>query len=244
MLVSTRGIVLRHFKYNDNSIICKIYTEELGIRSYMVNGVHSKKSSGKLALFQPLTLLDMVVYNNEKLQLQRIKEVVCSEALKQIHPHVVKSSMALFVAEVLLKTIREEEPNVPLFNFTVHFIRELDKRQAGYADMHLIFLMELTRYLGFYPKEETFSEGAWFDMPEGRFVVRQPLHSSRAEPILAALMHRLTQAGYADSGKLGLNGSMRAALLDKLLLYYAIHLEGMGSINTAEVLKMVFSGDN
>lgn len=240
MLVSTRGIVLRHYKYNDNSIICKIYTEELGIRSYMVNGVRSKKSPGKIALFQPLTLLDMVVYNNEKLQLQRIKEAISTEPLKQIHRHVVKSSMALFVAEVLLKTIREEEPNVPLFNFAAHFIRELDKSQANYADMHLIFLMELTRYLGFYPKEETFTEGAWLDMLEGRFVARQPLHSSRAEPAHAALIYRIMKAGYSDSGTLGLNGQLRAVLLEKVLLYYAVHLEGMGDINAVEVLRSVF----
>ncbi len=241
MLISTRAIVLKHYKYSENSIICKIYTEELGIKSYLINNVHNKKSKIKIGLFQPLTLLDLVVYNKENKQLQHIKEVSCTEPLMDIQFNILKSTMALFIAEIVLKTIKEEETNPVLYSFIRDFIKNFEQVRESYSDYHLIFLLNFTQYLGFYPKTESYSDMSYFDMIEGRFYLKRPLHSSYIENQLSYYMHQLLQIAYSDSKQLKLNGKIRQQLLEKIIMYYKIHLEGIGTIHSAEILKMVFS---
>jgi len=242
VLISSKAIVLKHFKYSENSIICKIYTEELGIKSYLINNLRSKKGQNKMAWFQPLTLLDLIVYNKEKKQLQHIKEASCSQPLLTLHCQVHKSSMALFVAEILLKTIKEEEANPVLFAFIAHFINALDKAETNYADFHLIFMLHLTQYLGFYPKAEPYTPNAYFDMIEGKFSPGRPLHSTFIDSNIASHFYNLLNADYTHSNTLNLNGKLRNLLLENIIMYYKTHLEGIGIIHSAEVLKMVFEG--
>jgi len=83
MLHKTKGIVLNYIKYSDTSIIAKIYTEAFGLQSYIVNSVRSSKAKNKIALFQPLTLLEMVVYHKNHQGLQRISEMRTAEPYLQ-----------------------------------------------------------------------------------------------------------------------------------------------------------------
>jgi len=241
MILSTKAIVLKHYKYSENSIICKIYTEELGIKSYLINNVHNKRSKLKIGFFQPLTLLDLVVYNKENKQLQHVKEVACVEPLLDIQMNIVKSSIALFVAEVILKTIREEEANPVLFAFVTEFIKKFNEAIENFADYHLVFLLNFTQYLGFYPKMESYSYNSYFDMLEGRFCHNIPLHTNYIERQYSNYLFQLLTVDYTGTKILNLNGKLRQQLLDKIILYYKIHLEGMGMIHSAEVLKMIFS---
>lgn len=240
MLINTGAIVLKNFKYADHSLICKVYTEQAGIKSYLVSNPHSRKSAFRPALFQPLSLINLVAYNKDNKQLQHLREVACSEPLKTTHTSPVKSSIALFVAEMLLKTIREEEANPPLYAFIKHFIQKLDNETGSCANFHLVFLLHLTQYLGFYPKILTYSEGAYFDMPEGAFTESRPIHSYLVEPHLAKFLHMLLASETYNSNTATLNGQTRSALLDIIIRYYQMHLEGIGKIHSASILQMVF----
>jgi len=239
MLLATQGIVLGHVKYSESSIICKIYTETAGIKSYIINNIRSKKSQGKMAVYQPLTLLNLIVYNKENKNLQRIKEVHCAEPLKSIPYNIYKSSMALFIAEVLHKTIKEEEANPALFAFIKHFIKLLDTSEDKFSDFHLIFIMHLTQYLGFSPKADA-KDNSYFDMIEGKFCMHKPLHSFFIAQPLCAYFHKLLAADYDNVDNIKLNGRLRLLLLEKLLLYYKTHLDGMAPIKSVEIFKSVF----
>src|SRR4051812_40998701 len=113
MLHKTRGVAISYIRYRESSIIAKIYTELFGIQSYIVNGVRSSTSkTNRIALFQPLTLLDLVVYHKEKSDnVRRISEIKCYNPFNTLPYNVVKSSLALFVTEILGKTLKEEEAN-------------------------------------------------------------------------------------------------------------------------------------
>src|SRR6478609_3522629 len=115
MLHKTRGIVLGHIKYGDSSIISKVYTEAFGLQTYIVNGVRSKSSKNKIALFQPLTLLDMVVYHKENRDINRISEMKCNMVFHSIPFEQKKISMVIFLSELLGKTLKEQNPNAELF---------------------------------------------------------------------------------------------------------------------------------
>ncbi len=238
MLVATKGIVFNSLKYSENSLICRIYTEQLGIKSYLINTPKGRKK--RMALYQPLTMLDLVVYNKENKNLNRIKEMHCEEPLLTVPHNVFKSTAALFVAEILYKAVKEEEPNAALYSFIRHFVKLLDVAERNYADYHLVFLIHLTQFLGFYPKSAALENVRYFDMVEGRFCSVKPLHSACIEQPLSTSFYKLLHSDYHNTNKLMLNGSLRQQLLQKILLYYKIHLEGMGSVKSAEVLKSVF----
>ena len=153
MLQKTKGIVLSHIRYRETSIIVRIYTEALGMQSYIVNGVRSsgnaRAGGSRMGLYQPLTLLDLVVYYQEKSNLQRVKEIRCSEPFMHLPMDFQKTGIALFLTEMLSKSLKGEESNPALFQFLHSSIRVLDTQEEGAQNFHLQFLLKLSRYLGF-----------------------------------------------------------------------------------------------
>jgi DNA repair protein RecO (recombination protein O) len=160
MLHKTKGIVLNYIKYSESSIITKIYTEELGLQTYIVNSVRSKTSKNKIALFQPLTLLDLVVYYKTSSQIHRISEVRLNSPFRSINIDNKKSSIALFLTELLSKTLKEEGPNSSLFEFLYNSILSFDHCEKNFENFHLHFLLGLSAFLGFEPSgPEDFRNG-------------------------------------------------------------------------------------
>ncbi|HSZ26101.1 MAG TPA: DNA repair protein RecO, partial [Cytophagaceae bacterium] len=151
MLQKTRGVVLGYIKYGDTSIISKIYTEEFGLQTYIVNGVRSKSSKNKIAMFQSLTLLDMVVYHKENREINRISEIKCNTVFHSIPFEQKKISIVVFLAELLGKTLKEHYHNKELFELIIHTIAYLDEVQEHYENLHLQFMIQLASFLGFSP---------------------------------------------------------------------------------------------
>jgi len=234
VLVKTRGIVLNFIKYRETSIIAKIYTEELGLQTYIVNSVRQK--TGRIALFQPFTLLDMVVYTSAKGGITRISEYKCNYPFSSIPYDIRKSSMLLFLSEVVSYTIKEEEENRSLFNFLNNAIIDFDQQQEGFENFHLVFLLQLSFYLGFGPasgaeitSQVAFSSGQ-------QFVGGRPatLHFEIFEAHLDNLLHQPENANIP-------NGKVRRELLHILIKYYQLHVEKLGEIRSLNVLSEVLS---
>ena len=226
MLEKTRGIVINYVKLRETSIVVNIYTEGFGIRSYIENGIRTAKSKNKIALFQPLTLLDLVVFENEKKGLKRISEVKCSQPYQTLPYDITKSSIALFLAEVLKKCLKEEESNPPLFNFLQYSFAYLDEPHTEIGNFHLIFLVKLSQYLGFSP------ETADQVLVEFQAVNKRPFHAELAENF-----NQILKLNYEDLLKL--NRNQRADILDIILNLYKIHIENFGEIKSHIVLKEV-----
>ncbi len=150
MVHKTSGIVFKFFKYRETSVIAKVFTARFGLQTYIINSVRSgKKGKGKMALLQPLTLLDLVVYHKEGAEIQRLSEMRCSQPYKSIPYEVQKSAIALFIAEVLYKCIREEGESERLYLFLEQSMLVLDELDEGYQNFHLQFLLKLSRFLGY-----------------------------------------------------------------------------------------------
>ncbi|MGK7395222.1 MAG: DNA repair protein RecO [Candidatus Cyclobacteriaceae bacterium M3_2C_046] len=226
MLYKTRSIVLNYIKFRDTSIISRIYTEQLGLRSYIVNGVRSARSKNKIALFQPLTLLDLVVYEKPQANINRISELRCQEPFREIPINIRKSSIALFLAEVLNKSLKEETENQDLFQFIHHSMLILDQQSRHFENFHLQFLLKISRFFGFAPSSglELISQ------------VKTQFPSlgleSETDIIDALLAHP-----YHDP--VNCSNSTRRRLLDLMIQYYQLHLESMGEIKSLAVLKEV-----
>ena len=126
MLSQTKGILLHNVKYGENSIIATIYTEKFGRQAYIVNSAKGKKAKNKASMLQPLYLLDMVVYQKQSREVQRIKEFKTYETFHSIPFNIKKSTQVIFIAEILYKLLREEESSPELFHFCENAIKYLD----------------------------------------------------------------------------------------------------------------------
>jgi DNA repair protein RecO (recombination protein O) len=222
MLEKTKGIVLSNTNFRDNSIISHIYTQDFGRQSYMLNGVRNQKGAIRPSHVMPLTLLDLVIYHKPSSQIQQIKELRCEPILKSVHFDVFKNSIALFVAEVLNAVLREEEPNPRMFQFLSHFIHILDLEEGRVANYPSYFLIQLSRYLGFYPKGN-FTENSIFNLVEGVFMEDAIAGDSCLTTSESDLWWKIMNSNLDTWSEVQISPNIRSALLTHLLTYYQIH---------------------
>lgn len=221
MLYKTRGIVFRFTKYGDTSIIVNIFTEQFGMQGYIVNGVRSHSKNSKIALYQPLTLVDMVVYHREHANIMRIKEIKCFYPYQHIPLDIRKSGLAMFITEVINKTIKEESHAQELCEFLIESLVQLDQLDKV-ENFHLIFMVKLSRFLGFgaHSKNE---------------IIGGRMTSLEAE----AMLEKIVVANYTDS--LSLTNELRREVLDVLLGFFTEHIETIGEMKSVQVLREIMS---
>lgn len=234
MLHKTKGIVLHAIKFNESSIITKIYTADFGLQSCIVKGVRAAGKNGKASLFSPMNLLELEIYQRENRNLQFLKEFRPACIFKTIPFDILKSSIALFLAEVLSKCIREEEANPELYYFIEQTLMALDETPRADSNMHLAFLLRLAQYLGFSLGNNT-DACEYFDLKEGNFASEMPAHGSFIAQPHCAYLKRLL----AGEANVVMSLSDRNFLLEKILLYYHLHLQTFRKVTAHQVLHEV-----
>lgn len=238
MLHKSRGIILVSSDFGETSLVVQIYTELFGIQSYLVNSVRKKHARIHANIFQPLTPVDLVIYHKDRPGLQRISDIRPNPPLKNIPFDVFKSSMVFFLDEVLYKSIREIESNSSLFDFIFDSIQWLDGPQQAGIDFHLLFLLKLSRYLGFSPSQNFTSERNIFNLKEGQFQSTYPNHPHFIPAPLSGHFAALINADYSFT--LNITSSERRILINFMLEYFALHIEGFGKIKSNKVLEQVW----
>lgn len=222
MIAKTRGIVFRFTRFRETSIIVTILTEAFGIQSYIVNGIRSSRASaGKMALFQPLTLLDMVAYHRDTANINRIREVKCLYPHHSVATDIRKSAIAMFLCEILNKTVREETAPGPLFEFIFNALRVLEALEKNYENFHLVFLIKLSRHLGF-----------------GVYTAAQIGGTRPFDPETESVIENLLTAGFDDM--IPIPASRRREILEALVGFFGEHIESLGEIRSVQVLREVF----
>jgi DNA repair protein RecO (recombination protein O) len=239
MLHKTSGIILHTTKYSDTSLIVKIYTASFGLQSYMVNGVRGKKSKNKASLFQPMSLVELVVSNSEKGTLQRISEMNVLHPYTEIPYNIIKSSIAIFLNEVLYKTLKEQQPDEDLFEYVQNSLRILDLKTDNCATFHIFFLLQLSRFLGFYPQGNYTTNTPFFDLMDGRFVSSPPSHSNYLETQNSLFLDTFLRSNYENLHRIVIDKSHRKSFLQYMVLYYQFHISTFGSIKSIDVLEEV-----
>lgn len=219
MLHKTRGVVFRFTKYGESSIIVNIFTEMFGLRSYIVNGVRSRTTKSRIALYQPLTLLELVVYHRENANINRIKEVKCLYPYQSIHLDIRKSAVALFINEIINKTIKDESHADEMCGFMIRSLVTLDQLESQVENFHLRFMLKLSRLLGF-----------------GAYNTNEILGARITDSATEKLLNGLIESDYADA--LHITNPQRRELLDLLLRFYGDHVV-VGEVRSVQVLRDV-----
>jgi len=241
MLLKTKGIVIKQTKFSDSGAVVKIFTEELGVQSFFVRGLQSRKSKTKAAMFQPLTMLDMVVSYSENKSLHNIKEVSVWYAYHSVTENMIKRTLLFFINELLHKSLKEETENKELFNWIHNALVWLDLADEDFVNFHLVFMMQFSMFLGFYPKKEPAGNFAIFNMQDGLFCNNIPSHPNYVTGDTAIILGKMLEAKFEDSGKLNLNNKNRKLVLETLISYYKIHVPSFGEFKSLEVLSVVLS---
>jgi DNA repair protein RecO (recombination protein O) len=222
MLHKTQGVVFRFTKYGETSIIVNIFTALFGVQSYIVNGVRSKSLKSKIALYQPLTLLDLVVYYKENASIKRIKEIKCLHPYQTVTSDVRKSSMAMFIAEILNKTVKEETHAQDLCDFLINSLIILDTQTDRTENFHLIFLIKLSRFLGF-----------------GAHQVSEILAMRFTDHAIEKIIDQLLHADYTDV--IAMTNGQRREILELFVKFYSDHVETIGELKSLAVLREIIS---
>jgi DNA repair protein RecO (recombination protein O) len=237
MLIKTKAIVLSSLKYQEKSLIVKCFTESDGLKSYFVPSAYSnKKVNQKIAYFQPLTIIEIEANHKNKSTLEHFKEIRLAHSYHSINTNVVKSTIVIFLSEILHHAIKEEEKNQSLFSFLETALLWFDTHQET-TNFHLILMMEVTKYLGFYP-DLTELDFPYFDIKEGYFTPFQSINSLTQHE--THLFKRLLQLKF-DSDQKIFAGIERQLLLKILLDFFTLHLDGFKKPKSLDVLTEVFS---
>ena len=244
-LHKTKGLVLRTVKYGETSIVVTIFTELLGVQSYLVNGVRTstKKGTGKASLFQPSAILDLVVYHNELKHLNRIKEFRWGFIYQHILSDVPKNAVALFMVELLTKCLKQPEGNPDLFQFVEDVFIKLDEcNDAIMANFPLFFALHLPFHFGFRITDNYSDKKPYLDLQEGSFVFERPQHPHFLEDKQAAVTSQLLKVMQPDELEdIKLNHDFRRNLLHVYETYYALHIPDFGTMKSLPVLREILS---
>jgi DNA repair protein RecO (recombination protein O) len=241
MLHKTRGIVLKTTDYAENSVIAKIFTQKFGLQSYLINGVKKPKAKIRLNMLQPLHILDLVVYHKPNGGIQRISDARSEPILQSIPYDIVKSSLVLFINEVIYKSLKQEHEDEIMFEFIVKSIELLDHTEKGIANFHLIFLMKLTRFLGFYPDMTGADTSSFFDLKNGVFVNHQPVHLFFIDEIQIEKWLQILRNSMDNFLDIRLDAASRKYLLQKVIDYYSLHIDSFGEVKSHAILEEILS---
>jgi len=239
MLTRTKAILLHNVRYTDNSLIAHFYTQEYGRLSVMVKGISSKRGSARFNYFQPLNIFNLELYYYENRELHNLREMSLAYVPKRICGDIHRSTVAMFISEILYSIIREEDVNRMLFEFIESSVISLDCMTEGISNFHLWFMVAFTDYAGIGPSCASAGD-YYFDMLTGQFTPLQPTHRDFIEPESAGILNRLLRMPAEEINSLCLSGDERTDLLTRLLRYYSLHLPGIRQIRSLQVLKDIF----
>lgn len=237
MLRKTRGIVLHSIKQGESGRIVKIYTADHGLTPFYIRSTYSKKKGSSTALYQPMKIIEMEIDFRQSRALQSIRQAQSGANQTSIYMDPVKSCLAMFMAEVLMKCLEEEEASVELYDRIENWTIILEDLPS-LNNFSIQFMMALSEPLGFYPHMDT--RGSYFDLREGVFLEEPPHHKDFLEQEISSYLRSYHGTGFVATKALGAKKEMRRRLLEGLMQYYRIHVPQFKTINSFSVLSEVF----
>ena len=240
MFHKTHAVVLNTINYNDKYILASVYTNVFGRVTYMVPKSKSKAARIQKSLFSPLAILDMEVEHLPSRDIQRIKEVRTLSPLYSIQGNMVKTSVVLFLSEFLSRVLKDTDEYQIIFNYLNDSIQILEESQNGLANYHLVFILKLTRFLGFYPNLENYTEGDYFDLVNGTFVNRQPVHRHYVNRQEGKALSLLSRINYENMQYFQFSRQDRVNIINRMIEYYRIHLHDFQELKSLDILHELF----
>lgn len=247
MILSTPGLVLHTTNYSETSVIAKVFTRLLGVKSYIIKGVRSGRNRAKMNLLQPLSYLDMVVYNNPKTNMNYTKEMHPAQAFNNIATDSIRTSLVFFLDELLYKSLHEEEPNPELFDYIVDCLSHIDSEPQLSGSLPIAYLLNVARLIGIEPLDNHSHHEPLFNLKEGRFLAPPSSYALQTDANVdyfldadtSSLLHHYLEATHTHRPYPPIPLSRRTHLTNILLYYYQVHLSDFHNFTSHQVLHSV-----
>ena len=240
MLIKSEGIILRSVKYSESSLILDIFTKEIGLATYIISGVRKTKSKSTAANLQVGSILELILYNNDNLKINRVKEAKSLILFNRLFFEIKRFSVALFLLELLRKSIREREKNGELYDLIIKSIIFLDNSDSNLSNFHLVFLCRMAAIIGFGPENNFNDVNSIFDLRDGKFIDQIPYHKDYLKKNESIYLSKILSLGIENSHELKIKREEKMKILNNLILYYEIHIGNIGKIKTLEVFQNIF----
>ncbi|MGI6342804.1 MAG: DNA repair protein RecO [Bacteroidales bacterium] len=238
MLVSSDGIVINYFDYSETSIICKIFTSEFGLKSYIAKGVRKQKSKFKRNLFTPLNLVNIIAYQKKSDGLLYIRDINQLQYCNEIATNINKVGISVYMCELLSKTLQPNMQDKDLFEFIKEQILFLDNKDVIIGNYPLFFAAKLTQHLGCFPLIDSYSENTYFNLLDGRFGTQKPNHMHYTDTYLSQLLHQLFYSASNNQAMTEkINSDDKKRLFEAVHDYYKIHIPNFGEIKSYKILS-------
>ena len=239
MLITTQAIVISALNYSEADLIVKCFTKSSGLKSYLLRNIlKSKKGKLRTSMFQPLMQLEIEANHKDKGTLESIREAKVAYQYQNLHTDITKTAVVFFISDMLRNTIIEEEENTLLFDYLKTAIIWLDTHDT-IANFHLLFLVKLTQYLGFYP-DETQQHYEYFNLIEGTFEPSE-VNLYCQTGVKINILKQLLGIKFDELPEIKLNQKQRGDFLTMLLQYYELHLHGFKKPRSLAVLNSIFT---
>lgn len=241
MLQTTRAIVLRTIKYKDSSLIADVYTDVRGRCQLALRIPKTGRGKVPVVLFQPLALLELEIDVRPHTSIYKVAEAKTLQPFADIPFNPYKQAIVMFLSEFLTRALREEEQNLPLFEYLYYSISFLDGSREGFSNFHIVFLLRLSRFLGIYPNFENYHTGDYFDLQNATFVGLRPLtHTHYLSPEEAAYIPQLSRINFETMHLFRFSRTERSRMLAVLNEFYRLHLPDFPELKSLQVLRELF----
>lgn len=234
------GIVLHVLRYSDKNSIVHILTDKCGRMAFMLPQGNTKNARMRNAMIMPLSIIEFEAKILPGRDLHTFRDARPITTLANIYADPSKNAIAMFISELLSRSIQESEENTGLFRFIATSIELLDSLEAGVANFHIWFLYNLGAFLGIQPDVESFREGYWFDMANGTFTRECPSHQHRLSPTDAPIIVLLSRMTSRNLHHFRFSRTQRGEILDIALNYYRLHNTMVGNLRSPDILKQLF----
>ncbi len=229
-------IVIRTIQCSGNKHIVKCYSREYGIQSFVV---YLKTQGLNRSLFQPLMQIEIECIQKNKNTLSQIKQVEPKQIYHHIYRDIRKQTIVTFLSEILNTCLQEKEQNQSLYNFISKKIHLLDSitHQEKFEIFHLVFIAELTKFFGFYPNIERYTELVYFDMQAGHCVQKKPFHKFYLMNNFLILLARFLNQNIND---IDIFTIQEQRYLTKIMIqYYQLHIDNFVKPKSTRILQDV-----
>lgn len=237
MIEKTSAIVIKTYPYKETSSIVSLYSERFGLKTYIIKGGRKKNASIPSNIFQPLQILDLIVYDKPKIVLNQIKEYALTYNLQNIYCNIIKTTLAIFITEIISLSLKEENPNDEAYIFLKDTITTLNNIDDKYLkDFHLFFMINFASLLGFQPMNNFDEENKFFDITKGRFSNNISTNSLSFD--LSSTLHKfLIQS--PNITPITQSSIERNNLLNALILFYQEHITNNKPIKSQQILSSI-----
>lgn len=240
MLIKTHAIVLRTIKYGDQKVIVDMFTEHIGCVTFIQRIQKTKRGRIGMQFFQPFTNLEIEYDARQNVALQKLKNIRIAYPFSSIPFSPYKTSISLFICEFLFYCVRSEQRGLPLYHFIEKSVKWLDASTHHFSNFHIVFMLRLTRFIGFYPNLEYYQDNDFFDLRNGEFTSLPPNHGAYIVPAEAAKINLLMRMNYSTMHVFRFSHEERNRCVDLILTYYRLHVPSFPELKSLSVLQTLY----